>query len=234
MSKESEERKQEIEKICVEADEEKATLSKKLKSLSLKCSRKDKVIEVREYLWKRWDQGLIRGLAETRLVAPLASITVLQSWKCYDLYKTLLLYFSEWKGSSRWLAENCWGESWERINVRYWPCQRRGKEGLCSSAVISGSMGAQCVWDYFWHLVFFFLLFGSSNKTFLPFYLRVFLIFLSFTRMKKLSRMNWRSELTHIIYDAWRWISHVFHLFILVIRNDEVTKLSDMQDCFLT
>ncbi|XP_067051978.1 calponin homology domain-containing protein DDB_G0272472-like isoform X2 [Acropora muricata] len=45
MSKESEERKQEIEKICVEADEEKATLSKKLKSLSLKCSRKDKVIE---------------------------------------------------------------------------------------------------------------------------------------------------------------------------------------------
>jgi len=50
MSKESEERKQEIEKICVEADEEKATLSKKLKSLSLKCSRKDKVIEVREYL----------------------------------------------------------------------------------------------------------------------------------------------------------------------------------------
>ena len=48
MSKQSEERKQEIEKICVEADEEKATLSKKLKSLSLKCSRKDKVIEVRE------------------------------------------------------------------------------------------------------------------------------------------------------------------------------------------
>lgn len=174
MSKESEERKQEIEKICVEADEEKATLSKKLKSLSLKCSRKDKVIEVREYLWKRWDQGLIRGLAETRLVAPRASITVLQSWKCYDLYKTLLLYFSEWKGSSRWLAENCWGESWVRINVRYWPCQRRGKEGLCSGAVIFGSMGAQCVWDYFWHLVFFFAFWKQLQNILTILFTRIF------------------------------------------------------------
>ncbi|XP_068723294.1 golgin subfamily A member 6-like protein 1 [Montipora capricornis] len=45
VSKQSEERKHEIEKICEEAEEEKATLFKKIKSLTLKCSRREKIIE---------------------------------------------------------------------------------------------------------------------------------------------------------------------------------------------
>lgn len=50
------------------------------------------------YLWKRWGQELIWGLAERRRAASLATATALQSWTCYNPYKSkeqliLLLYF---------------------------------------------------------------------------------------------------------------------------------------------